>query len=351
MAKKSKKTKTAQDKPEVKAAKQSKGAKSSKAPKDANTKDSKTKVSKSDAGKSKPSNAAEASTVKGAKGATKRSVSGGWSEALLAKPGTDLASIDTRSTPNWEDSKSEGKDELAALADHVSDLQERLYAEATAGGQRSVLLVIQGMDTAGKGGIMRHVIGAMDPQGVAMTAFKAPTAEEKSHPFLWRIRKALPEPGEIGVFDRSHYEDVLIVRVHDLVPRAQWARRYNQINTFERGLVEKGTTVIKVMLHLSADEQRERLAERLDREDKYWKFNPQDVDERQHWDEYREAYQAVIDRCSTDDAPWFVVPADRKWYARLAVMNLVKEHLEKLDLTWPEADFDIEEQKQRLADS
>ncbi len=274
-----------------------------------------------------------------------------FADALRAGPGTDLSAIDPRSTPGFDGDKAAGQDALADLTEPVSELQERLFAESRSGGERSVLLVVQGMDTSGKGGIMRHVVGAVDPQGVEITSFKAPTAEEKKHPFLWRIRNALPSPGMIGVFDRSHYEDVLVVRVHDLVPRAQWSRRYGQINTFEEGVVDKGTTIIKVMLHVSKDEQKERLTERLDRPDKHWKFNPGDIDERGHWDDYQEAYQAVIDKCSTDDAPWYVVPADRKWYARLAVMNLLKEHLEQLDPQWPKADFDVKEQQARLAES
>src|SRR5690606_8551987 len=154
------------------------------------------------------------------------------------------------------------------------ELQEQLYAMGTAGSRKRLLLVIQGMDTSGKGGIMRHVVGSVDPQGVEITAFKKPTAEELAHPFLWRIRNALPGPGKIGVFDRSHYEDVLVVRVHDLVPRSQWSRRYTTINNFEQELVEDGVTVIKVMLHISKEEQGSRLRERLDRPDKYWKYNP-----------------------------------------------------------------------------
>lgn len=269
-------------------------------------------------------------------------------DALRAGPGTELSDIDPRSTPGFSGDKGEGQQALADLTEIVSDLQERLYAESTAGGTRSVLLVVQGMDTSGKGGIMRHVVGAVDPQGVDITSFKAPSAEEKKHPFLWRIRNALPTAGQIGVFDRSHYEDVLVVRVHDLVPRAQWARRYGQINTFEKSVVDKDTTIIKVLLHIGRDEQKERLTERLDRPDKHWKFNPGDIDEREHWDDYQEAYQTVIDKCSTDVAPWYVVPADRKWFARLAVMNLLKEHLVELDPQWPEADFDVVEQQKRL---
>lgn len=274
-----------------------------------------------------------------------------FSDALRVGEGFTLADVDPRSTPVFTGEKADGKAALAEADEELDHLQEQLYAHGRSGGAERVLLVVQGMDTSGKGGIMRHVVGSVDPQGVELTAFKAPTAEEKAKPFLWRIRQALPGPGMIGVFDRSHYEDVLVVRVHDLVPPGQWKRRYATINTFERGLVEDGTTMIKVMLHVSNGEQRERLAERLERPDKYWKYNPGDVDERMHWDDYQEAYQAALERCSTDAAPWFVVPADRKWYARLAVQQLLLEHLRGLGLTWPEADFDVEAEKERLAAS
>ena len=281
-----------------------------------------------------------------AKSATRSTAYG---DALRAGEGFDLAALDPRATPGFEGDKAAGEAALAGLGDRLAELQERLYAESRGGGTRSVLLLIQGMDTSGKGGIMRYVVGAFDPQGVEITSFKAPTDEEKKHPFLWRIRKALPVPGDIGVFDRSHYEDVLIVRVHDLVPQSQWSRRYAQINDFEATVAESGTTIIKVMLHISSDEQKERLAERLERPDKHWKFNPGDLDERTHWADYQEAYQAAIEKCSTEVAPWYVVPADRKWYARLAVTNLVLEHLEALDPQWPEADFDVEAEKRRLS--
>lgn len=272
-----------------------------------------------------------------------------FSDALRVTDGFSLAAVDQRGTPGFDGDKMAGKEALAAADEELDELQERLYAESRAGGTRRVLLVIQGMDTSGKGGIMRHVVGSVDPQGVDLTAFKAPTAEERAHPFLWRIRRALPGPGMIGVFDRSHYEDVLIVRVHDLVPPAQWKRRYKTINDFEEGLVDDGVTLIKVMTHISPEEQKARLQERLDRPDKHWKYNPGDLDERAHWDAYQEAYQAVMDRCSPAHAPWFVVPADRKWYARLAVQQLLLEHLRGLDLQWPLADFDVEAEKKRLA--
>ncbi len=274
-----------------------------------------------------------------------------FSDALRVRDGFVLADVDPRGTPAFDGGKSEGKDRLAAADDELDSLQERLYAHGVSGGNTRVLLVIQGLDTAGKGGIMRHVVGLVDPQGVELTAFKAPTKEEQKHSFLWRIRQALPDPGMIGVFDRSHYEDVLIVRVHDLVPKAQWSRRYRTINSFESSLVRDGTTLIKVMMHISADEQKARLAERLERPDKHWKYNPGDVTERGHWPAYQEAYQEALVRCSPEAAPWYVVPADRKWYARLAVQQLLLEHLRTLDLAWPQADFDVVAESKRLAAS
>ncbi len=274
---------------------------------------------------------------------------GGFTRALAAGPGFVLAERDPRSTPGYDGDKAAGAELLAKTAPELADLQERLYATSKAGGRAAVLLVVQGMDTSGKGGIMRHVVGSMDPQGIHYTAFKAPTAEEREHPFLWRIRNALPQPGEIGVFDRSHYEDVLIVRVHDLVPPATWGRRYGQINTFEEKVAKAGTTIVKVMLHLSSEEQKARLTERLERTSKHWKYKPSDVDERESWPVYQRAYQAAIEKCSTEVAPWFVVPADRKWYARLAVQQLLVEHLRRMELEWPAATFDVEAEKVRLA--
>jgi len=269
-------------------------------------------------------------------------------DLLRVGPGFRLADVDPRSTPGFDGGKTAGAAALAAGTGGLSQLQERLFAGAKDHG-RNVLLVVQGMDTAGKGGIMRHVVGAVDPQGVRITSFKAPTSEEREHDFLWRIRNALPRPGLIGVFDRSHYEDVLVVRVHDLVPRAVWQRRYAAINRFEQGVAEKGCVLVKVMLHISRGEQKERLAERLERPDKYWKYNPGDVDERLHWDDYQEAYEVALTRCSTDAAPWHVVPADSKWYARWAVQQLLVDALEDIDPQWPAADFDVEHEKVRLA--
>ena len=272
-----------------------------------------------------------------------------FTRALEAGPGFVLSERDPRSTPGYDGDKAASGELLAATVPELGDMQEQLYAESKTGGKAAVLLVVQGMDTSGKGGIMRHVVGSMDPQGVHYTAFKAPTKEEREHPFLWRTRKALPQPGEIGVFDRSHYEDVLIARVHNLVPPATWGRRYGQINTFEQTVAQAGTTIIKVMLHISSEEQKARLTARLERPTKHWKYKPSDVDERESWSMYQRAYQVAIERCSTEVAPWFVVPADRKWYARLAVQQLVVEHLREMALEWPAATFDVEAEKARLA--
>ena len=269
---------------------------------------------------------------------------------LRVSTGFVLADLDPSSTPGFSGDKDLGEAALAASEAELADLLERLFAESTAGSKRSVLLVVQGMDTSGKGGIMRHVI-SVNPEGVKATAFKAPTKEELAHDFLWRIEKALPGPGELGVFDRSHYEDVLIVRVHDLVPEDVWSKRYAQINAFEREVTANGTTIIKVMTHISRDEQKARLMERLERPDKHYKYNPGDVDEREHWSAYMEAYQAVLDTTSTVGAPWYVVPAEAKWYARLAVQQLLLAALREMDLGWPAADFDVEVEKKRLAAS
>lgn len=268
----------------------------------------------------------------------------------LVGPGFRLADIDPASTPGAPDrhaAERQTEERRAAL----DDLQERLWAESTAGGRRRILLVLQAMDTAGKGGIIRHVVGSVDPQGVRIAAFKAPTDEEKAHDFLWRIRKQLPGPGLIGVFDRSHYEDVLIHRVRGFSTPEVIEERYGIITEFERELVATGTTVVKVMLHLSRDEQKSRLAERLARPDKHWKFNPGDIDERLHWDDYQEAYQIALERTSTPEAPWAVVPADRKWYSRWAVQGLLLDALARLDPQWPSADYDVAEQQARLADT
>lgn len=270
---------------------------------------------------------------------------------LQVQPGFTLADIDPDSAPGFDGSKAKGIKALERGAAELGDLQERLFAESLYGGKRSVLLVLQGMDTSGKGGIVHHALAAANPQGLEVFGFKAPTDEEKSHDFLWRVRKHLPRPGIIGVFDRSHYEDVLIHRVRGLSSPEVVEERYGLIRDFEAALVESGTSVVKVMLHISRDEQKDRLQERLDRPDKHWKYNPGDVDEREYWGAYQEAYEIALNRTATFDAPWFVVPANRKWYARLAVQEILIDTLRKLDPAWPQPDFDVESEKKRLAAS
>jgi PPK2 family polyphosphate:nucleotide phosphotransferase len=262
----------------------------------------------------------------------------------------DLASIDTDSAPGFTGKKADGEAALLALGDPMSELQERLFAEGRSGGRRSLLLVLQGMDTSGKGGTLRSTVGLMDPQGVRITSFKAPTPEELEHDFLWRIKKALPGTGYVGVFDRSHYEDVLIARVRGLAPPEQIEGRYDAINAFESELVAGGTTIVKCMLHISADEQRARLLARLDDPTKHWKYNPRDVDERGLWPAYQEAYRVAIERTSTKAAPWHVIPADKKWYRNLAIGHLLLDALQRMDPQWPKADFDVAEEKRRLID-
>ena len=263
----------------------------------------------------------------------------------------DISSLDTRGTPGFPGTKVDAPALTQALGPELGDLQERLYAtgrvaEADA---KNVLVILQGMDTSGKGGVIRHAIGMVDPQGVKIKAFRAPTEEEKEHPFLWRIERELPPPGIIGIFDRSHYEDVLVVRVRNLVEESIWGPRYDEINTWEQHLLDAGTIVIKCFLHISSAEQKDRLLARLDDPTKHWKYNPGDIEERARWFAYAEAYQVVLEKCSTQLAPWFVIPADRKWYRNWAVAQLLVEHLRALDLEWPVADFDVETEKKRLA--
>ena len=254
-----------------------------------------------------------------------------------------LADIDPGATPGVR--KATARADKARDGEKLRQLQERLYAEGT----RSVLLVLQGMDTSGKDGTIIHVIGAVDPQGVQITGFKSPTEEERQHDFLWRIRKALPQPRMLGIFNRSHYEDVLIVRVRKLVPEAVWSKRYDEINRFEREVVAGGTTVVKICLHISFDEQRKRLLDRLMDPTKRWKFSPKDLDERELWPEYQVAYDAALFRCSTDRAPWYVVPANKKWYRNWAITRILVETLEEMDPRYPEPDLDIPALTERLS--
>jgi PPK2 family polyphosphate:nucleotide phosphotransferase len=263
------------------------------------------------------------------------------SEMLKAGKGFRLKDSDPDSTPGYPGEKSDGTALLAELDGKLTTLQEQLFAESRYGGTKRILLILQAMDTAGKGGIVNHVMGTMNPQGVQLKSFKAPTPEEKSYDFLWRIEKAVPAAGMVGVFDRSHYEDVLIHRVHRWASPEELDRRYAAINEFEARQADAGTTIVKVMLNISRDEQKQRLLARLDDETKLWKYSSNDVKERAFWDDYMDAYQKAIEKTNTAIAPWHVVPANKKWYARIAVQQLLLDALAGLDLKWPVPELDV----------
>jgi PPK2 family polyphosphate:nucleotide phosphotransferase len=254
-----------------------------------------------------------------------------------------LAEVDPDSTPGLKKPKRAVKD-LKKHKAQLFDLQERLYAEH----KRSLLLVLQGMDTSGKDGTITHVIGNMNPQSVQITPFKQPTPEEKRHGFLWRIRRRLPDAGNVGIFNRSHYEDVLIVRVHDLAPLNVIERRYDLINRFEKQVTNSRTKIVKICLHISYDEQRKRMIERLKDPDKQWKFNAHDIDERAYWDDYQSAYSIAITRCSTNYAPWYVVPANDKDYRNWAVARILIETLEEMNPQYPHPKLDVPRLLKRL---
>lgn len=245
---------------------------------------------------------------------------------------------------------------LAALTDSngpaLADLQEKFYAASTVpgdpGSKRRILLVLQGMDTSGKGGVIDHVVGQLGPAGISIASFKQPTPEELAHHFLWRVRRRLPAAGQVGVFDRSHYEDVLVVKVHGAIDDVECARRYREINKFEAGLSAGGTTIIKCFLNISYGEQRERLLARLEDPSKHWKFREGDIDERAFWPEYMTAYAGVLANTSTGAAPWYVIPSDHKWYRNWAISELLRETLAELDPKYPETDLDVPRLEKRL---
>ena len=273
------------------------------------------------------------------------------SETLKIGQGFTLADVDPDSTPGYRGNKADGRALLADLDGKLGELQEKLFAESRFGGTKRILLILQAMDTAGKGGIVSHVMSAMDPQGVQFKAFKAPTDEEKSYDFLWRIEKEVPAAGMVGVFDRSHYEDVLIHRVHSWATPEELKRRYVAINEFESRLTESGTKIIKVMLYISSEEQKSRLLARLDNPAKHWKYSHGDLDERAFFDDYMAAFQAAFDETNSEAAPWHVIPANKKWYARIAVQQLVLGALTDLDLQWPKAEFDVAAERELVARS
>ena len=272
-------------------------------------------------------------------------------DLLRVGPDFDLTSLDARRIVAGPADKVEARAAVAAMEPEITELQERLYAESKGGGKRRLLVVLQGMDTSGKGGAAKAIDRVSEPIGLRMANFGPPTKEEKRRHFLWRIERALPPVGSIGVFDRSHYEDVLIVRVRNLVPPEVWGGRYDEINAWEEKLAAGGLVFLKCMLHISPEEQQQRLLDRLADPTKNWKYNPGDVDERQLWDQYQEAYQAALTRCSTSYAPWYVIPADRKWHRDWLLVNLVAETLREMDPQYPPIDFDVPTETERVRNS
>lgn len=258
---------------------------------------------------------------------------------LRVAPGTtpDLSAIDPASTPGFEGDKSAARARLKGVRDELADFQARLWAE----GEEGLLIVLQALDAGGKDGLIRKVVSAFNPQGTRVTGFGVPTEEELRHDYLWRIHAAVPGTGRIGAFNRSHYEDVLVVRVNELVPESVWSQRYDQINAFEAHLAANRTRIVKFYLHISRDEQRRRFMKRLTKPDKHWKWSSGDLEARAKWDEFQAAYTDALARCSTDAAPWYVIPADRKWYRDLAVAEILLEVANEMDPQWPKPDEDL----------
>jgi PPK2 family polyphosphate:nucleotide phosphotransferase len=258
-------------------------------------------------------------------------------KSLIVKPDSKvrLADMSPKKTHGW--TREEAEQELELLLPRIDELQYKLHAEH----KQALLIVLQAMDTGGKDGTIRKVMTALNPQGTRVESFKAPTEEELAHDFLWRVHAKTPGKGEVGIFNRSHYGDVLVVRVHNLVPEPVWSRRYGQINAFEKFLTQSHVRIVKFFLHISKDEQKERLEERLRDPLKHWKASPADFKERQYWDQYQQAYEAVLQKCSTKWAPWYVIPADRNWFRNLAVAAILVETMKDMDIQLPEASFDL----------
>ena len=272
-------------------------------------------------------------------------------ESLRVGPGFRLEDVDPDSKPGTNANKAEGLAELASSAQELRELQEKLFAQSREGAPQRLLVVLQAMDAAGKGGVVNHVFGQLEPYGLELTAFKAPSEEEREHDFLWRIEPRVPGPGVIGLFDRSHYEDVLIQRVRGFAPPEEIERRYGAIAEFEKRIADEGVHIIKIVLHVSPEEQASRLLDRLDTPEKHWKYNPGDVDERLHWKSYMEAFQIAIERTNAEHAPWFVVPANAKWYARAAVQRIVISELQRIAPAWPAVKFDVAAERERVQQS
>lgn len=250
---------------------------------------------------------------------------------LVVAPGSRIRLADFDPANTHGISKDAGVGQLAKNLDELCDLQYRLYAE----GRRSLLVVLQGIDAGGKDGTIKHVMSGLNPQGVDVTSFKVPEGAEKRHDYLWRIHQAVPEWGKIGIFNRSHYEDVLVVRVHGLAPKAVWSKRFDQINEFEKMLSASGVRIVKFLLYISKDEQAARFRDRLEHKNKNWKFSPADLRERRSWDEYTAAYEDMLRKCSTKHAPWYLIPANHKWFRNLAVAQILRDTLDSMNLKFP----------------
>lgn len=265
-----------------------------------------------------------------------------FSKELIASPGkkVKLEKWDPEDTLGW-DKGHKAKTSAEKETDKLDKLQYLLYAEH----KRALLIVLQGMDAAGKDGTIRHVMAGVNPQGCVVTPFKVPSIEEAEHDFLWRIHKAVPPHGDIGIFNRSHYEDVLVVRVHKLVPKNVWSRRYDEINNFEAMLHENNVTILKFFLHISKDEQKRRFQQRIDDPDRRWKISEADFAERNFWDDYIGAYEDALTKCSTDHAPWFIIPANKKWFRNLAVSHIITETLERMRMKFPPPTVDVKKLK------
>jgi len=265
-----------------------------------------------------------------------------FSKKLMVRPGENvkLSRCDPEDTLGWQKNHNM-KMALEKSLQRINSLQYILYAER----KRAVLIVLQGLDAAGKDGTIRHVVSGVNPQGCRVTSFKVPSADEAAHDFLWRVHKAVPEAGDLGIFNRSHYEDVLVARVHSLVPKHVWSERYRQINHFESFLDQNNVKILKFYLHISKNEQKNRLLERIDDPDKRWKLSQSDFNERLFWDKYQAAYQDALTKCSTDAAPWYIIPANKKWFRNLAVSHIIAETMERMDLKLPEPTMNLKDLK------
>ena len=257
----------------------------------------------------------------------------------LMKPGAkvDLGKWDPSATDEFKGNKQDAAPILQSLIEELDALQEKLYAEQ----KQRILVVLQAMDTGGKDGVVRHVFGGINPQGVRVANFKVPTPPELAHDYLWRVHAQTPGKGEIVIFNRSHYEDVLVARVHNIVPEDIWSRRFDQINAFEKTVAEEGTTILKFFLHISSTEQKQRLLDRLKDDTKQWKFNPGDLKERALWRDYMQAYEDVLNKTSSEYAPWYLIPADKKWYRDLVIASILVDRLKQLKIDYPRPNFDV----------